>query len=106
MNKKILGGVVAVAIAAIAAVNVNFNSEAEDALSGLSLANVEALAQGESVGKALSVITRDLGTSSECINGYSFSIQSYRIDCLGTGNLDCEEGEFAEITLLGKCYFT
>ena len=50
MKTKILSGVVAVAIAAIAAVNVNFNGEAENALSGLSLANVEALASGEEDG--------------------------------------------------------
>ena len=48
MKKKILSGVVAIAIAAIAAVNVNFNSEAENALSALNMANVEALASGES----------------------------------------------------------
>lgn len=48
MKKKIFGGILAVAIAAVAAVNVNFNNEAEDALSALSLANVEALADGES----------------------------------------------------------
>jgi len=50
MKKKILGSIVAVAIAAIAAVNVNFNNEAENRLSALSLANVEALADGESGG--------------------------------------------------------
>ena len=50
MKKKIFGGILAVAIAAVAAVNVNFNNEAEGALSALSLANVEALAQDESGG--------------------------------------------------------
>lgn len=50
MKKEILSGMVAVAIAAVAAVNVNFNNEAEDALSALSLANVEALAGDESGG--------------------------------------------------------
>src|SRR5690606_41463833 len=50
MKKEILSGMVAVAIAAVAAVNVNFNNEAEDALSALSLANVEALAGEESGG--------------------------------------------------------
>lgn len=47
MKKKIFGGILAVAIAALAAVNVNINNESEDALSALSLANVEALASGE-----------------------------------------------------------
>ncbi len=50
MKKEILSGMVAVAIAAVAAVNVNFNNEAEDALFALSLANVEALAGDESGG--------------------------------------------------------
>ena len=50
IKKKILSGVFVVAIAAIAAVNVNFNSEAENALSALNMANVEALADGESSG--------------------------------------------------------
>src|SRR5690606_9723331 len=49
MKKEILSGMVAVAIAAVAAVNVNFNNEAEDALSALSLANVEAL-EGDEIG--------------------------------------------------------
>lgn len=47
MKKKILGGIVAVAIAAVAAVNVNFNNEGENGLSALSVANIEALADGE-----------------------------------------------------------
>ena len=50
MKKKIFGGILAVAIAAVAAVNVNINNEAGDALSALSLANVEAVADGESGG--------------------------------------------------------
>ena len=49
MKKKILGGIVAVAIAAVAAVNVNFNNEGENGLSALSVANIEALADGEGV---------------------------------------------------------
>ncbi|MBD1432866.1 hypothetical protein H8B06_08525 [Sphingobacterium sp. DN00404] len=53
MKKKILGGIVAVAITAVAAVNVNFNNESEDALSALSLANVEALADGEEPDKGV-----------------------------------------------------
>ncbi|MCC2599274.1 NVEALA domain-containing protein [Sphingobacterium sp. FBM7-1] len=50
MKKKIFGGILAVVIAAVAAVNVNVNDESEDALSALSLANVEALASGENGG--------------------------------------------------------
>lgn len=47
MKKKIFGSILAVAIAAVATVNVNFNNEAENALSALGLANAEALANGE-----------------------------------------------------------
>ncbi|HLT87015.1 MAG TPA: NVEALA domain-containing protein [Sphingobacterium sp.] len=50
MRKKILGGMLPVAIAVLATVNINFNKDAESGLSALNLANVEALAQGESGG--------------------------------------------------------
>jgi len=46
MKKKIFGGIVILAIAAMAAFNVNMNTQNEN-LSDLSLANVEALAQSE-----------------------------------------------------------
>jgi hypothetical protein len=46
MKKKILGGIVVVAIAAVAAWNVSLNSQSND-LSDISLANVEALADYE-----------------------------------------------------------
>lgn len=46
MKKKILGGIVAVAIAAITAVNVNFNTPNNGAAT-INLSNVEALASGE-----------------------------------------------------------
>jgi hypothetical protein len=47
MKKIILGGIAIVAIAVMAAVNVNMNSQSENLLSDLALANVEALADGE-----------------------------------------------------------
>jgi hypothetical protein len=47
MKKKIFGGIIAVVIVALAAVNVNMNSQSENLLSDLALANVEALAEGE-----------------------------------------------------------
>ncbi|PRD56766.1 NVEALA domain-containing protein [Sphingobacterium gobiense] len=50
MKKKLLGGIVAVVIAAVAAINVNINNEAENGLSAFSLANVEALALNENSG--------------------------------------------------------
>jgi hypothetical protein len=47
MKKIILGGIAAIVIAALAVVNVNLNSQSENLLSDLVLANVEALAEGE-----------------------------------------------------------
>jgi len=46
MTKKILGGIAVVVIAAIMALNINFSAN-NTSLSDISLANVEALAQGE-----------------------------------------------------------
>lgn len=48
MKKKVLGGLVAMAITAIATFNINVNNN--DDLSALTMANVEALAQSESGG--------------------------------------------------------
>jgi hypothetical protein len=45
MKKIILGGVAAIVIAVLATVNVSLNSQNENLLSDLALANVEALAQ-------------------------------------------------------------
>jgi hypothetical protein len=50
MKKVILGGIVAIVIAVLAAVNVSLNSQRENLLSDLALANVEALAQNEGGG--------------------------------------------------------
>jgi hypothetical protein len=47
MKRKIIGGIAMLAIAAIAMFNVNLNSKSNK-LSDLALANVEALADGES----------------------------------------------------------
>ena len=46
MKKKILGGIVVLAIAAVAALNVNFSASSD--LSDISLTNVDALANSES----------------------------------------------------------
>ena len=45
MKKKILGSIAILAIAAVAALNVNFSTSND--LSGISLTNVEALASSE-----------------------------------------------------------
>lgn len=47
MKKKILGGFTIAFIAAVAAFNINFNMNENNELSAISLANVEALADGE-----------------------------------------------------------
>lgn|SRR5690606_5844329 len=100
MKKEILSGMVAVAIAAVAAVNVNFNNEAEDALSALSLANVEALAGDESGGggggtgcytstilKCASTPWYDGGESKICeFTGiYGAPIECYHKECSQNG---------------------
>jgi len=50
MKKKILAAVAAVAIAVVAVINMDLVSRKQEALSALHLANIEALAQGESGG--------------------------------------------------------
>ncbi|GAB6008827.1 NVEALA domain-containing protein [Dysgonomonas reticulitermitis] len=47
MKKKIFGSLIVIAIAAVAAFNVNMNPVQESNMSPLALANVEALAQSE-----------------------------------------------------------
>ena len=69
MKKKILSGVFALAIAATAAFNFNMNTENHD-LSMLNLANVEALAQGESAGEYY-IYHREDGTGYNCWKGGS-----------------------------------
>ena len=72
MKKIILGGIAAIVIAALAVVNVNLNSQSENLLSDLVLANVEALAQ-ESGDYNKSYVHCD-GTD---------------VICLGNGSLRC-----------------
>ncbi len=64
MKKKIFGGLVVAAVAAIASFNVNINLNAENEISSVSLANVEALAQSESGGnkKCWNTITTKEGS--------------------------------------------
>jgi hypothetical protein len=65
MIKKVLGGIGLLAIAAVAAWNVNLSSQSND-LSELSLANVEALASGESGGERVcyNTITTQAGVQT------------------------------------------
>jgi hypothetical protein len=73
MNKKILYGIAVLAIAAVAAWNVNFNSQRND-LSDISLANIEALA-GESATCTFSKVEKNQSDNSLC--------------CTGNGSLCC-----------------
>jgi hypothetical protein len=52
MKKYILSGIAVLAVATVVALNVSLNSQSEE-LSDLSLANVEALANGESFEEVL-----------------------------------------------------
>lgn len=84
MRKKLLGGLAAVVIAAIAAVNVNFNNEAENSLSALSLANVEALAQNES-GTACPNGCKDIGWGTHEILKCDCTYTGYFSSCSSWG---------------------
>ena len=79
MKKKILGGIAILAIAAVAAFNVNFNTQSND-LSAVSLANVEALA-GELSG----------GNTVDCYSESDYKSGSTYYDCG-----DCKKQENAE----------
>jgi hypothetical protein len=63
MKKKILGGIAISAIAAVAAFNMNLGLKKND-LSAISLANMEALADGESP-KETKTCWKTLSSSSE-----------------------------------------
>ncbi|MDR2385789.1 MAG: NVEALA domain-containing protein [Tannerella sp.] len=67
MKKMILGGIAAIVIAALAAVNVNMNSQSENLLSDLALANVEAL--GSEIGAACG------GCSTSCAGNHCCVIE-------------------------------
>jgi hypothetical protein len=76
MKKNILGGIVVLAIAAVAAWNVSMNSQKNVGLSDVMLANVEALADGESGGLPCTQGCRSIG--------WGFS-QILKCDCDYTG---------------------
>jgi len=51
MKKRIIVGMVAVAIAVVAVMNMDLGARKQENLSALQMANIEALAQGESSSK-------------------------------------------------------
>ena len=65
MKKKILIGFAALVIAAVAALNVNFSTNGYK-LSDISLANVEALANGEVVSGCCPCPGRSAGSLRPC----------------------------------------
>jgi hypothetical protein len=86
MKKTYLVSIAILAIVAVAAFNVNLNSQS-DKLSAMTLANLEALAQGESDGgltwKCLSIVIDTYEQSSysyEC-GRYYLSAKSITYDC-------------------------
>jgi anti-sigma regulatory factor (Ser/Thr protein kinase) len=84
MNKKILYGIAVLAIAAVAAWNVNLNSQNND-LSDISLANVEALAE-ESSHKYETKKTDEIEVLDEATDTYKKVSVTV---CEGTGIVDC-----------------
>jgi len=71
MKKKVLAAVVAVAVAAVAVINMDLVSRKQEALSAIHLANIEALAQGES-GGGYKGCTSGCGYCAIYINGELF----------------------------------
>lgn len=96
MKKKILSAAFTVVIMAIAGYNVYVNQMKSD-LSGMALANIEALAnpEGNVTTKYVKNINiKDLGKEEDCIDDYVHHILTYHVDCMGEGNLPCQEGTF------------
>jgi len=95
MKKTIIGSIAIVAIAAVAAFNVQLNTT-DNKLSNISLANVEALAKtdtpNENQDKGVATVTITLlgRESSGCVEGVIFTCDAYFIDCIGTGKMQCE----------------
>ncbi|GHT51479.1 hypothetical protein FACS189440_20560 [Bacteroidia bacterium] len=93
MKKIILGSIAIMAIAAVAAVNVNLNSQSEK-LSAMMLANVEALAQGESNNQGWD---EDKQESEHYMNGNLYK-KSKIVNCYAGGpNSQCTSGCFYQV---------
>lgn len=101
--KKVTKITLAIFLATITGYSVYANLPSRK-ISDITLANIEALANDESNTGASSVLTTDLGNGSKCENGTFYSVQSYRIDCFGSGNLTCNSGTYSSYTPMGPCY--
>jgi predicted small secreted protein len=86
MKKIILGGIAAIVIAVLAVVNVNMNSQSENLLSDIALANVEALAQEINV--PTGYVTLHLNCYNYTISGIYPTGQTYT-SCSPGGYAGC-----------------
>ena len=78
MNKKVMKAVFVAAIAMVSVINV-FNAQKSEALSDVALANVEALAEGES----------DLSQAVWNREDYTLDNGTPAANCWKGGNSDC-----------------
>lgn len=78
MKKKIFGGFAVLAIATVAVWNVSLGSQSSE-LSGISLANVEALAAGESGGSGCTSNSSRDHYYGQCPRGSYYSSYDYTI---------------------------
>jgi hypothetical protein len=95
MRKKIFIGIAAIAVAAIAAINVNFALQGNNDLSALSLANVEALAQepDDDTSQYMAKIERTWEEVCYHHQGNSDTktvTKFHSVDCKGEGSIACE----------------
>jgi hypothetical protein len=103
MKKKILIGIAAAAVAAIAAVNVNVSSK-KNLLSDISLANIEALGVGESNSGFQQIVISQVGQpQSDCVNGRWVTKTTTKRECRGKGNLPCTSGTYVLTETGGNC---
>ena len=85
MKKKIFGGIAVLAIAAVAALNLNFNTQSND-FSVVSLTNVEALAQYENADAKYEYRISGTYTVSD---GKGGTVSFPYTQCGGLGELSC-----------------
>jgi hypothetical protein len=88
MKKKIFGGIAVLAIAAVAVVNVNLNSQNND-LSDISLANVEALAVESDVPRVKYSSTKTITKNYYNPDGTLDRTESWSEPCCATGDGTC-----------------
>ena len=88
MKKKILGGIAVLTIVAVAAFNVNLNTNQKSEMSLLALANVEALAQetGDSEGMPSSQKVTEYIYNE---NGQLIKTIDYTESCCNSGTFSC-----------------